>query len=262
MLIERRWMSQCNGAWQHIRFIAAFAVLMLLLPHAALATGPRVILLRGWFGVFSTGLDSIADQLKALGIEAKVAGHKSNEVAEILRNRSGGYSGSLVLVGHSQGANNVIDMARSLGAYNVTVDLLIALSPFMQNPTRGTPRGLFGSNGFDGECRLESFSGRRRRRRADLDGLFKICAGTVKFTPSIESFAATETAACCGLSRSRGCSLRSLFRFPPSRAGRGRGPSRLKVPSSRFDLSTTMRRNLLLGNQPIEVRAWAAGVGR
>jgi hypothetical protein len=34
----------------------------------------------------------------------------SNEVAEILRNRSGGYSGSLVLVGHSQGANNVIDM--------------------------------------------------------------------------------------------------------------------------------------------------------
>ena len=135
MLIERRWMSQCNGAWQYIRFIAAFAVLMLLLPHAALAT-PRVILLRGWFGVFSTGLDSIADQLKALGIEAKVAGHLnwSNEVAEILRNRSGGYSGSLVLVGHSQGANNVIDMARSLGAYNVTVDLLIALSPFMQNP--------------------------------------------------------------------------------------------------------------------------------
>ena len=110
MLIERRWMSQCNGAWQHIRFIAAFAVLMLLLPHAALATGPRVILLRGWFGVFSTGLDSIADQLKALGIEAKVARHLnwSNEVAEILRNRSGGYSGSLVLVGHSQGADNVM----------------------------------------------------------------------------------------------------------------------------------------------------------
>ena len=78
------WMSQRNGAWQHIRFTAAFAVLMLLLPHAALATGPRVILLRGWFGVFSTGLDSIADQLKAsLGIEAKVAGHLnwSNEVA-------------------------------------------------------------------------------------------------------------------------------------------------------------------------------------
>jgi hypothetical protein len=102
----------------------------------ALAAGPRVVLLRGWFGVFSTGLDSIADQLKRLGIEAEVAGHLnwSNEVAEILRDRAAGRSGPLVLVGHSQGANNVIDMARSLEKYNVTVDLLVALSPFLQNP--------------------------------------------------------------------------------------------------------------------------------
>ena len=108
----------------------------MLLPTAALAKGPRVVLLRGGFGVFSTGLDSIADQLKLLGIETKVVGHLnwSNEVAEILRNRSAGYSGPLVLVGHSQGANNVIDMARSLAGYKVNVDLLIALSPFMQNP--------------------------------------------------------------------------------------------------------------------------------
>jgi hypothetical protein len=85
--------------------------------------------------VFSTGLDKIADQLKALGIEAEVAGHLnwSNEVAQILQKRMGTRSGPLVLVGHPQGANNVIDMARSLEAYNVTVDLLIALSPFMQN---------------------------------------------------------------------------------------------------------------------------------
>lgn len=102
----------------------------------ALAAEPRVILLRGWFGVFSTGLDSVADQLKAVGIEAEVVGHLnwSNEVAEILHDRSAGRVGPLVLVGHSQGANNAIDMARSLQAYNVTVDLLVTLSPFLQNP--------------------------------------------------------------------------------------------------------------------------------
>jgi hypothetical protein len=129
-------MSRRNNAQQHTRIVVVLTSLMLFLPHVALAAGPRVILLRGWFGVFSTGLDSIADQLKALGIEAKVAGHLnwSNEVAEILRSRSSGYSGPLVLVGHSQGANNVIDMARSLAPYKVNVDLLIALSPFMQNP--------------------------------------------------------------------------------------------------------------------------------
>ena len=129
-------MFQGNGWWLRIWLFTASAVLLLLLQHGALAAGPRVILLRGWFGVFSTGLDTIADQLKAHGIEAEVAGHLnwSNEVTDILRNRSNGRSGPLVLVGHSQGANNVIDMARSLESYNVTVDLLIALSPFMQNP--------------------------------------------------------------------------------------------------------------------------------
>ena len=35
----------------------------------------RVILLRGWFGVFSTGLDEIAEALKAKGIRAEVASH-------------------------------------------------------------------------------------------------------------------------------------------------------------------------------------------
>src|ERR1700756_663057 len=96
---------------------------------------PRVILLRGWFGVFSMGLDSVTDQLKAQGINAEVAGHLSwqDEVGEILRERAAGRTGPLILVGHSQGANNVIDMARLLASSHVTVDLLITLSPFMQN---------------------------------------------------------------------------------------------------------------------------------
>jgi hypothetical protein len=116
----------------------AVVIVMMVLSWCdpAAAAGPRVFLLRGWFGIFSTGLDSVADQLKALGIEAEVAGHLnwSNAVAEILHERSAGRTDPLVLVGHSQGANNAIDMARSLERYNVTVDLLVTLSPFLQNP--------------------------------------------------------------------------------------------------------------------------------
>ncbi len=110
--------------------------MVLLWCDGALAAGPHVVLLRGWFGVFSTGLDSVADQLRAQGIEAEVAGHLhwSTAVAEILRERSAGQTGPLVLVGHSQGANNVIDMARSLESHNITVDLLVTLSPFLQDP--------------------------------------------------------------------------------------------------------------------------------
>jgi hypothetical protein len=112
------------------------AAMLLSLCDATCAAGtPRVILLRGWFGVFSMGLDSVTEQLKAQGINAEVAGHLSwqNEVTEILRERAAGRTGPLILVGHSQGANNVIDMARALETSHVTVDLLITLSPFMQN---------------------------------------------------------------------------------------------------------------------------------
>ena len=93
----------------------------------------RSIFLRYWCAEYRE--DSVTEQLKTHGINAEVAGHLSwqNEVSEILRERSAGRTGPLILVGHSQGANNVIDMARALEASHVTVDLLITLSPFMQN---------------------------------------------------------------------------------------------------------------------------------
>jgi hypothetical protein len=131
-------------SYRNLRTLHGYAAMIALVAVAMVvswcdlteaAGTPRVILLRGWFGVFSMGLDSVTDQLKAQGINAEVAGHLSwqNEVAEILRERASGRTGPLILVGHSQGANNVIDMARALESSHVTVDLLITLSPFMQN---------------------------------------------------------------------------------------------------------------------------------
>jgi hypothetical protein len=116
--------------------LAAAIVLACVWSNPASATEPRVLLLRGWFGVFSTGLDGIADALKANGINAEVAGHLYWEtaVADIIRERAEGKVRPLVLVGHSQGANNVIDMARALEAHNIKVDLLVTLAPFMQHP--------------------------------------------------------------------------------------------------------------------------------
>jgi hypothetical protein len=100
------------------------------------AAEPRALLLRGWFGVFSTGLDSLAKDLKANGIDAQVASHLawSSAVEDILKARAAGKTSPLVLVGHSQGANNVIDMARKLEMQKVPVDLLVTLAPFMQEP--------------------------------------------------------------------------------------------------------------------------------
>jgi hypothetical protein len=108
----------------------------LLWCNCALAAEPRVLLLRGWFGVFSTGMDNLASELKAKGIKAEVASHLywSTALKDIVKERAAGNTGPLVLVGHSQGANNVIDMARSLEARKIPVDLLVTLAPFMQDP--------------------------------------------------------------------------------------------------------------------------------
>jgi hypothetical protein len=134
--VRMRQMLRSRAARLGVFLVGASVAMILFWCDSALAAGPRVFLLRGWFGVFSTGLDSIADQLKASGIEAEVVGHLdwSNKVGEILRDWSAGRTSPLVFVGHSQGANNAIDMARSLEGYNITVDLLVTLSPFLQKP--------------------------------------------------------------------------------------------------------------------------------
>jgi hypothetical protein len=86
--------------------------------------------------VFSTGLDGIADDLKAKGVKAEVAGHLywQTGLTDILKARAAGKAGPIILIGHSQGANNVIDIARGLEAQNIPVDLVITLAPFMQYP--------------------------------------------------------------------------------------------------------------------------------
>jgi hypothetical protein len=116
--------------------IGALIAIALFGCNCARAAEPRVILLRGWFGVFSTGLDSLADDLRAKGINADAAWHFywATAISDILRERAADKTGPLVLVGHSQGANNVIDIARALAPHNVPVDLLVTLAPFLQDP--------------------------------------------------------------------------------------------------------------------------------
>src|SRR4029078_5290040 len=87
----------------------------------------RVFLRRGWFGVFSTGMDELAAELKSKGVKAEAIGHLAwkSTVTKIVQERAAGKIGAIALVGHSQGANNVIEMAHALKAQKVPVDLLV-----------------------------------------------------------------------------------------------------------------------------------------
>ena len=122
--------------WKAEGILVVLCVAIALLWSSATRAETRVYLLRGWFGVFSTGLDTVATELRSKGIKAETVGHLAwkTTVAKIIKDHASGKNSSLVLVGHSQGANNVIDMARLLQRENISIDLLVTLAPAGQDP--------------------------------------------------------------------------------------------------------------------------------
>jgi hypothetical protein len=101
-----------------------------------LAAETRAILLRGYLGLFSDGLDRLAQELRARGINTEVRKHLywTTAVSDILRERVAGKIGALILIGHSQGGNDAIEIARALEISHVPVDLVVTFDPFRQKP--------------------------------------------------------------------------------------------------------------------------------
>jgi hypothetical protein len=176
------------GSWALAR--CAAAVLAFAWCGVACAE-TQVYLVRGLFGVFSTGMDTMAEQLREKGIKAEAIGHLSwkSAVAAVVKEREGGGKGRLVLVGHSQGGNNVVDMARELEGHKIPVDLLITLAPFQQDPVPANvaravnyyQSGGWGSPleavpAFKGELRNVDLSGDSRIFHVNIDKSRKVQA--------------------------------------------------------------------------------------
>ncbi len=91
------------------------------------ASGAQVYLMRGFLNVFSLGMDSLAAELRRAGISATVASYAGwQDVArEIAANYKAGQRGPIVLVGHSFGADAVMDMGQYLGEMGVPVALIV-----------------------------------------------------------------------------------------------------------------------------------------
>ena len=138
-VLRMRLVRDRDGLRAGARRAAAIAFIALLWCNCAQAAETQAYLLRGWFGVFSTGMDELAAELKTKGVKASAIGHLSwkSTVSKIVEEKAAGKLGPLVLVGHSQGGNNAVEMARALETHKIPVDLLVTLAPFMQNPVPG-----------------------------------------------------------------------------------------------------------------------------
>ncbi len=146
-------MSAYCRAWP-LRFLAIFMLAMAFMgagfstPVSAQATtasvapaGPKakgnvvhIYLLRGLFNVFSTGMDGIRDKLKQRHLNATVHSHLfwSMLADEAIDDYRFGRVDKIIIMGHSAGATNAVDMANKIGDAGVPVALVVALDPSMR----------------------------------------------------------------------------------------------------------------------------------
>ena len=91
-----------------------------------------VYLLRGWIGVFSTGIDSLGTQIADAGIHSEVYQEAQwSKLADtiIAKYESEPNHEPIVIIGHSYGADDSILITRRLAEHNIKVDLVVTLDP-------------------------------------------------------------------------------------------------------------------------------------
>lgn len=88
----------------------------------------QIYLIRGLFGVFSTGMDQMAAQLKAQGYH-NVSLWSWTDVdviaGDIIQGHQAGDDAHVVLIGHSLGSNAVVQIADRLAPQAIAVDLAV-----------------------------------------------------------------------------------------------------------------------------------------
>jgi hypothetical protein len=87
----------------------------------------HVYLLRGLLNVFSLGMDTLADELNKRGVYATVHNHTEwQSLADSAAARyKGGTEGPIIIIGHSLGADAVMEMSAYLGQRGVPVALAV-----------------------------------------------------------------------------------------------------------------------------------------
>ncbi len=95
--------------------------------HVQTRSGPQVYLVRGFLNVFSLGMDTLATKLNSRGISVTVINHTEwrSLADQIAAGYKAGRRGPIVLIGHSFGADAIMEMGDYLGRQGVPVALIV-----------------------------------------------------------------------------------------------------------------------------------------
>jgi pimeloyl-ACP methyl ester carboxylesterase len=122
-------------------------------PDSDRARAGNVYLLRGWIGIFSTGINHLGEKLNAAGVRSSVYQEDQwRGLAAAIKEKYGSAKEHepLILVGHSFGADDALRVSRELGEAGIMVDLVITLDPVTPPEVPGNVRrcyNLYESNG-------------------------------------------------------------------------------------------------------------------
>jgi hypothetical protein len=118
-----------------------------------LNTRAQIYLMRGLANVFSFGMDEIGERLRVNGFRPVVANWRaaSTSVRTIGDTYLGGQRAPIILIGHSLGANAVMEMGHTLARRNVPVAYMVTLDATQAATVPGNVRefvNFFQRNGF------------------------------------------------------------------------------------------------------------------
>lgn len=158
-------------AHRFVASLAALAMSVALVGCSAMKNGsmakvtpvttdtPRVgsvYLLRGWIGIFSTGIDKLGEKINSAGVHAEV--YQESQWSTLADTIIAKYEKQpnhepIVIVGHSYGADDSILIARKLAEKNIKVDLVVTLDPVTPKKVPGNANlvyNLYQSSALDG----------------------------------------------------------------------------------------------------------------
>jgi pimeloyl-ACP methyl ester carboxylesterase len=120
-----------------IRLFLAAACLGLI-AFSGSAQAAHVYLLRGFANVFSTGLDTLQEELQHRGFSASVHSYiYYDSLAEAAAKLEKQGKGPIIIIGHSLGANDAISMAERMKELKAPVALVVLFGPteYMKAPS-------------------------------------------------------------------------------------------------------------------------------
>jgi pimeloyl-ACP methyl ester carboxylesterase len=107
----------------------------------------HIYCMRGWLGIFSTGMDALADEIdKQVGAPAvSVADEEWRRLKGwlIQEHDKGQIQEPLVLLGHSWGADDMIRVSEELKAQHISVDLLVLIDPVTPPPVPSNVKRVY-----------------------------------------------------------------------------------------------------------------------